>query len=107
MATPPGPLGSLDPEDMDRFIRTSGSMTAFTYLFNLTGQPAMTLPLDRSPSGIPIGTQVIGRFGDEGTLFRLAGQLERAHPWFGQTVATVLPSSPTAPPEPDHRMRAG
>ncbi len=107
MATPPGPLGSFDPEDMDRFIRTSGSMTAFTYLFNLTGQPAMSLPLDRAPSGIPIGTQVIGRFGDEATLFRLAGQLERAHPWFGQTVATVSPSSPTAPPGPDHRMRAG
>jgi Asp-tRNA(Asn)/Glu-tRNA(Gln) amidotransferase A subunit family amidase len=89
MATPPGPLGALGPEDMDRFIRTSGSMTAFTYLFNLTGQPAMSVPLDRSPSGLPIGTQMVARFGDEATLFRLAGQLERAHPWFDHTVSTL------------------
>jgi hypothetical protein len=53
-------------------------MTAFTYLVELTGQPAMSLPLDRLASGFPIGSQVIGRFGHESTLFRLAGQLERA-----------------------------
>jgi Asp-tRNA(Asn)/Glu-tRNA(Gln) amidotransferase A subunit family amidase len=64
-------------------------MTAFTYLVNLTGQPAMSLPLDRSASGIPIGSQVIGRFGDETTLVRLAGQLERAHPWFAGTVSPL------------------
>lgn len=87
MAAPPGPLGALGADDLERFIQTSGSMTAFTYLVNLTGQPAMSLPLDRSPNGLPIGSQVIGRFGDEATLFRLAGQLERAHPWFDRTVS--------------------
>jgi len=91
MAAPPGPLGALGADDMDRFIQTSGSMTAFTYLVNLTGQPAMTVPLDRSPSGLPIGSQVIGRFGDEATLFQLAGQLERAHPWFARSVSSPAP----------------
>ena len=86
LAQPPGPLGALGGGDVERFIETSSSMTAFTYLENLTGQPAMSLPLDRLSSGIPIGSQVIGRFGDEATLFRLAGQLERAHPWFEGTV---------------------
>ena len=89
LAQPPGPLGALGGDDLDRFIQTSGSMTAFTYLVNLTGQPAMSLPLDRMAGGIPIGSQVVGRFGDEATLFRLAGQLERAHPWFGGTVSTL------------------
>ena len=89
LAQPPGPLGALGSDDLERFIQTSGSMTAFTYLVNLTGQPAMSLPLDRLSSGMPIGSQVIGRFGDEATLFRLAGQLERAHPWFAGTVSLL------------------
>jgi Asp-tRNA(Asn)/Glu-tRNA(Gln) amidotransferase A subunit family amidase len=89
LAAPPGPLGALGAGDLEAFIQTSGSMTAFTYLVNLTGQPAMSLPLDRLASGVPIGSQVIGRFGDETTLFRLAGQLERAHPWFARTVSPL------------------
>ncbi len=48
---------------------------------NITGQPSMSVPLSWSPSGLPVGTLVTGRFGDEATLFRLAGQLEAARPW--------------------------
>jgi amidase len=53
----------------------------FTPIFNATGQPAMSVPLHWTDTGLPIGTHLVGRFGDEGTLFRLAGQIERARPW--------------------------
>ncbi|WP_095090539.1 amidase [Mesorhizobium sophorae] len=53
----------------------------FTGLFNVTGQPAVSLPLSQSSSGLPIGIQVVGRFGDEATLVRLARDLEEARPW--------------------------
>ena len=56
----------------------------YTPLFNATGQPAMSVPLYWNAAGLPIGTQVVGRFGDEATLFRVAGQLERARPWAGR-----------------------
>jgi len=53
-----------------------------TQAFNNTGQPAMTVPLAWSRSGLPIGMQFVARMGAEATLFRLAGQLEQARPWF-------------------------
>jgi amidase len=59
--------------------------TANTMLFNMTGQPAMSVPLGwSSEPRLPIGMQFAGRFGDEATLFRLAGQLEKARPWRDQ-----------------------
>jgi amidase len=54
----------------------------FTPLFNATGQPAMSVPLHWNAAGLPIGMQFAARLGDEATLFRLAGQLEQARPWF-------------------------
>ncbi|WP_423821012.1 amidase [Salinisphaera sp. SPP-AMP-43] len=54
----------------------------FTQLANLTGTPAMSVPLSIGASGLPQGSQLVGPPGSEGLLFQLAGQLERAYPWF-------------------------
>ncbi|OBQ86473.1 amidase family protein [Mesorhizobium sp. WSM3873] len=50
-------------------------------VFNITGQPSVSLPLAQSASGLPIGIQLVGRFGDEATLVRIARDLEEAQPW--------------------------
>jgi len=60
-------------------------LALFTGLFNTTGQPAVSLPLHQTAAGLPVGVHFAGRFGDEATLFRLAGQLEQARPWIQRT----------------------
>ncbi|MGZ4340405.1 MAG: amidase family protein, partial [Gaiellaceae bacterium] len=55
--------------------------TPFTPLVNVTGQPALSLPLHWSEDGLPIGVQLIGRPFAEATLLRVAAQLEQARPW--------------------------
>jgi amidase len=62
----------------------------FTQLANLTGQPAMSVPLYWTESGLPLGSQFIAPLGDEKTLFQLAQQLEQAQPWFDKTPANKI-----------------
>jgi Asp-tRNA(Asn)/Glu-tRNA(Gln) amidotransferase A subunit family amidase len=57
------------------------SFMPFSPLANVTGQPAMTVPLHWNADGLPIGSQLMARFGDEATLLRVAAQLEAARPW--------------------------
>jgi amidase len=64
-----------------RAFDISARFTPWTPPFNLTGQPAVTLPAGLSADGLPLSVQLVGRFGAEDTLYRLAGQLEEARPW--------------------------
>ncbi|MGH7391574.1 MAG: amidase [Candidatus Rokuibacteriota bacterium] len=83
LAMLPPKLGWIDMTmaDVDEYWRRVFAFSPFTVWFNLTGQPAMVLPLGRSPEGLPVAVQLVARYGDEATLFRLAAQLERARPW--------------------------
>lgn len=81
--TPAPPIGHLDPVDVEprELHRRQGRAFNFTPPWNMTGQPAISLPLGMSSEGLPIGMMFVARLGDEATLFRLAAQLERARPW--------------------------
>lgn len=83
LARPAVPLGWLDmmSEDLETYWNRVFEFSPFTVWFNLTGQPAMTLPLGRTPEGLPLGIQLVARYGEEATLFRLAAQLGAARPW--------------------------
>jgi amidase len=89
LAEPPVPLGTFDApaDDPTRALRRAGSFSPFTFLANVTGQPAMSVPLAWNAGGLPIGVHFMARFGDEATLFRLAAQLEAARRWDGRRPA--------------------
>jgi amidase len=105
LSMPPFVIGELQPPSHERIaLKVLGALHAgsvlsrlgvldqaaekvfdfipYTPLANITGQPAMSVPLCWNEAGLPIGMHFTAKYGDEATLFRLAGQLERARPWF-------------------------
>ena len=81
LALPPRPVGWFDEvEPAENFVRQT-VFTPWTALYNLSGQPAVSLPLYWSADGLPIGTMLAGRMGDEATLISLSAQVEAARPW--------------------------
>lgn len=91
LATLPPKLGWIDMmlDDVDEYWRRVFHFSPFTVWFNLTGQPAMVLPLGVSAQGLPLATQLVGRYGEEATLFRLGSQLEKARPWIDRLPAVA------------------
>lgn len=85
LARPPEPLGVYRQDaphpNFASFFRHCDRSGAFLPLFNATGQPALSLPLAWTPDGLPIGMQLVGRYGEEVRLLELAAELERARPW--------------------------
>ncbi len=105
LASPPFETGALQPSALEALaVRVTGrahagrllrlldvlgtvsgrvfDFTPYTPVFNVTGQPAMSVPLYWNDADLPIGVQLVGRYAEESQLFRLASQLERARPWF-------------------------
>jgi amidase len=91
LADPPLPLGTFDstPEDPLAGYHRAHAFVPFTPLANVSGQPAMSMPLHWNAEGLPIGTHFTGRFGDEATLFALAAELEQARPWANRRPSLV------------------
>lgn len=70
---------------VDQIVSENLGWVPYTQLANLTGRPAMSVPLHWTPDGLPMGVQLVGRLGSEQTMLRLAAQLERAQPWWDRT----------------------
>lgn len=83
LGAPPPRVDHVDPLNVElkEYDRRSSTAFPFTPPFNITGQPSLSLPLWQSQSNLPIAMMFTGRYGDEATLFRLAGQLEKECPW--------------------------
>jgi len=81
LALPPRPVGWFDEVEPAENFERQKRFTPFTATYNVSGQPAVNVPLYWNADGLPIGVMLAGRMGDEATLISLSAQLEQARPW--------------------------
>lgn len=96
LSEPPARIGEITSSSDDpwRALHRGGRTVAYSAVVaNITGNPAMSVPLWWNADGLPIGVHVLGTFGGEGRLFRLAGQLERARPFTARTPPVLARSA--------------
>ncbi|MGI9156067.1 MAG: amidase [Marmoricola sp.] len=84
LAQPPLPVGAIrDDADPARDFENQKRFTPYTSTWNITGMPAVSLPVHLTPGGLPVGVMLAGRPGEDAALLRLAAQVEEAAPWAG------------------------
>ena len=81
LALPPRPVGYFDEVEPAENFERQKRFTPWTAIYNVSGLPAVNVPLHWTAEGLPIGVMLAGRMGDEGTLISLSAQLEQARPW--------------------------
>jgi amidase len=83
IASPPPALRTLitTPFSFDESLQRFFDLTPFAFTYNVTGQPAISLPLHWTPEGLPVGVQLVAAMGSEDVLIRIASQIEQAQPW--------------------------
>jgi amidase len=81
LGAPPPPLGWFTADGQEKEGARIAGFIPYTAQFNLTGQPAVSLPLHWTPGGLPVGVQLVAAYGREDILVRVASQLEQAAPW--------------------------
>lgn len=89
LARPVPELGLLDTTDIPQILANIGFTAGLTSPFNLSGQPAASLPVAIDADGLPLGVQLVGRFGAEDVLLAVSSQVEQAMPW---PIAAVVPN---------------
>ncbi|WP_372490862.1 amidase [Actinomadura terrae] len=81
LARPPVPIGHFHDQEPEENFRRQTQFTPFAAAYNISGQPAVNVPLHQNAEGLPIGIMLAGRLGGEGTLISLSAQIEEARPW--------------------------
>jgi len=84
LASPPAPVGYFDEVDPAENFERQKRFAPYTAVYNVSGQPAVSVPLHWTSGGLPIGVMLAGRMGEEATLISLSAQIEAARPWKGR-----------------------